>query len=74
MRLVRKAAGLRNVGQTKVSAAHKFKRTLDSTLNNELPWRLAESLLESTMKVRLAQSNIGGQPCDAGPSCKFFVD
>jgi hypothetical protein len=72
--LIGKSTGLCNVAQAKVSAPHKFKRTLDSTLNDELPWRAAEELLKSMMKVRLTQSNISGQPCDVGPLCKLFVD
>ena len=56
------------------SAPHKFKRTLDSTLNDKLPWRATEKLLESMMKVRLAQSNIRGQSRDVGPPREVFVD
>ena len=74
MRLVRKATGLCNIGQSKVSAPHKFKRTLDSTSNNKLTWGAAEALLESMMKVRLAQSNIRGQSRDVGPPREVFVD
>jgi len=74
VRLVRKATGLCNIAQSKVSAPHKFKRTLDSTLNDKLPRRATEELLESTMKARLAQSNIRGQSHDVGPLRKRFVD
>jgi hypothetical protein len=74
VRLVGKTTSLCNVGQAKVCAPHEFKRTLDSTLNDKLPWRVAEELLECTMKVRLAQSNIGGQARDVGSFCKIFVD
>jgi hypothetical protein len=47
---------------------------LNSTLNDKLPRRATEELLESMMKVRVAQSNIRGQPRDVGPPRKVFVD
>jgi hypothetical protein len=74
VRLVAKATGLCNLGQAKVCGPHKFKGTLDSTLNDKLPRRATKELLESMMKVRVAQSNIRGQPRDVGPPRKVFVD
>jgi len=47
---------------------------LNSTLNDKLPRRATEELLESMMKVRVAQSNIRGQPRYVGPPRKVFVD
>jgi hypothetical protein len=72
--LISKAAIQRNIRKSTLSREHQSQGAFNSALEDELLWRATKGLLEGTVKMRMAQSDVCGKLGDPSPPCEMFVD